>query len=95
MSEKIEKKGRKPEVEILYPHEVVARHINKYVIRSGALKSCGIALGWGMLIFSTAATTILLMELPKDPSLLNGVLAGMVMTGFTGLGVHLMCFEPK
>jgi hypothetical protein len=78
----------------LYPHEVIIRDIKKYLFATGVIKMCFIALGFGMLILSTAATTILLLALPKEPQLINGVLAGMVMTGFIGLGVHLMVFEP-
>ena len=79
----------------LYPHEIVLRDVGRYIIKSGALKTSLIALGWGMLIFATASTTILLMALPHEPEVFNGVIAGMIMTGFLGLGMHLICFEPK
>jgi len=79
----------------LYPHEIVIRDVNKYIIKSGALKTCLIALGWGMLIFAAASTTILILALPSEPEVFNGVLAGMAMAGFLGLGMHLICFEPK
>jgi len=79
----------------LYPHEVVLRDLKRYLFDTGVIKQCLIALGFCMLIFATAITTILLLALPKEPYLIDGVLAGMGMTAFTGLGVHLMVFEPK
>lgn len=47
-----------------------------------------------MLIFSTAATTLLLLVLPREPSLWKGVIVGMCIIGIIGLGLHLVLFEP-
>lgn len=46
-----------------------------------------------MLVVSTAVTTLLVLTLPQNHALANGVIAGMAITGFIGLGLHLVCFE--
>ena len=78
---------------ILYPHEMIIRDIKKYLVNTKLWKISFTAISFIMLIIATTCTTIILIDLPRYPELLNGILAGMVMIGITGLTCELMIKE--
>jgi len=82
-----------------YPHEIIIQSLKHHVIRNKVLwkvfRLFCIISGFGLLIISTAGTTMLLLGLPRNPELSDGVLAGIIITGMLGSLLHLMLFEDE
>ena len=79
--------------ETRWPHERIKADFYKYFIKTGVLKRVFIGMGFAMLIFVTAVTTMLFLALPNEPRVFNGCIAGLGLICFIGLGCHLMVFE--
>ena len=79
----------------LYPHEVIVRYLNKHLVKYHDIENA-LAVCMSMaLVFSTGTTTILLLELPNNPTAFPYTVAGVVTTCFLALGVHIMVFEER